>query len=235
MRKRLLDLIDSVAASKTRITLENSFRQFSNSLGIELFAFAVAAPPNRLDGVSSYPKPWLARYLDKNYFSVDPVVKVARCADAPFEWSSETLPSMSREEVQMMREAAEFGIRAGVSVAVKLPYGAFGILTLAGDSTTFHLDLDPYVGPLSVAICLGNTVLTNERATPVLSHPINLTKRQVQCLKWASYGKSAKATAAILGISDNAVAFHIKKARQRLQARTISEAIRTAYDMNLLL
>lgn len=133
-----------------------------------------------------------------------------------------------------MHEAAEFGIRAGYSVAVKLPYGAFGMLSLAGEST-FHLDLEPYVGPLAVAICLGNTVLINERTAPVVTHPINLTKRQMQCLMWASYGKSAKATAAILGISDNAVAFHIKKARQRLQARTISEAIRTAYDMNLLL
>ncbi|WP_349956579.1 LuxR family transcriptional regulator [Rhizobium sp. ZPR3] len=235
MRKRLLELIDSVAASKTRVVLENSFRQFSSSLGIDLFAFTVVAPPYRLDGVSSYPKPWVTRYLAKNYICFDPVVKIARLAQAPFEWSFESLSSTSQEEAQIMREAAEFGIRAGVSVPVKLPYDAFGMLTLAADSATFHLDLEPYLGLLAVAICLGSMVLNSERTAPILSQPINLTKRQVQCLMWASYGKSAKATAAILGISDSAVAFHIKKARQRLQARTISEAIRTAYDMKLLL
>ncbi|MBP6014490.1 MAG: helix-turn-helix transcriptional regulator [Alphaproteobacteria bacterium] len=52
-----------------------------------------------------------------------------------------------------------------------------------------------------------------------------LTKREAECLYWASKGKTDAETGEILGIAQRTVRFHIGNAKQKLNAETRIQAI----------
>jgi|GEM_PF-2667377 len=62
---------------------------------------------------------------------------------------------------------------------------------------------------------------------------ITLTKRENECLYWASLGKTAGETACILNISERTVRFHLNTAKEKLDATNITQATSTAIKQNL--
>ncbi|MCW8060199.1 autoinducer binding domain-containing protein [Agrobacterium tumefaciens] len=233
MDGRFSDLIDSIAAATSRAALDQAFRQFAHSFDTDMFAFIVARTTS-LDGVCNYPQPWRERYIAETFMRIDPVITTAKRIKGPFTWSAEGLHCSSPEEAMVLHEASEFGIRSGVSIPVELPYRTFTLLTLATGRSSISLDFKRHMGPCAVTACMADRVLNSTSRGREASRSADLTMRQLQCLVWASHGKRANETACILGISESAVSFHIKEARRRLNARSISEAIRVAHDLELL-
>ena len=58
-----------------------------------------------------------------------------------------------------------------------------------------------------------------------LAARVELTPRQLECLKWAAAGKSDGEIAAVLGISESTVHFHIEVAKKRLAVRSRLQAV----------
>ncbi|MFD2053355.1 helix-turn-helix transcriptional regulator [Mesorhizobium calcicola] len=54
---------------------------------------------------------------------------------------------------------------------------------------------------------------------------VTLTPRELECLKWASRGKSAWDISQLLGVSRRTVTFHLENAKAKLGVRTISQAV----------
>jgi DNA-binding CsgD family transcriptional regulator len=58
-----------------------------------------------------------------------------------------------------------------------------------------------------------------------------LTSREIEVLRWTSFGKTSKETSEILNISINTVNFHIKNTMSKLgtvnRASTVASAIKT--------
>ncbi|MFK4259154.1 helix-turn-helix transcriptional regulator [Agrobacterium tumefaciens] len=233
MDSRFSDLIDSIAAATSRGALDHAFRQFANSFEAEMFAFVVARATS-IDAICNYPQPWRERYIAETFIRIDPVMTTAKRVQGPFTWSAEGLHCSSPEEAMVLHEASEFGIRSGVSIPVELPYGTFTMLTLASNRSSIGLDFKRHLAPCAVTACMAHRILNSTSKDRGPSKSADLTMRQLQCLVWASHGKRANETACILGISESAVSFHIKEARKRLNAKSISEAIRIAHDLELL-
>ena len=63
---------------------------------------------------------------------------------------------------------------------------------------------------------------------------IKLSDREVECLRWASFGKTAKETAVILGKSSRTIEFHLNKAMKKLGAVNKVQAAFLAIDQNLI-
>lgn len=61
-----------------------------------------------------------------------------------------------------------------------------------------------------------------------------VTPRQLECLRWAQAGKSARDIGTILGISGRTVEYHLIGACKRLGVRTRVQAISLAIDAGLL-
>jgi DNA-binding CsgD family transcriptional regulator len=74
----------------------------------------------------------------------------------------------------------------------------------------------------------------NGDCLPLPKPPIRLTARQKQVLQWAAAGKTDWETAAILGISEKAVKFHILAARERLNATNRTHAVAKAILLGLI-
>lgn len=61
-----------------------------------------------------------------------------------------------------------------------------------------------------------------------------LTKRQNECLQFAALGYSERAIACKLGITERMVRAHLCKARERLEAHSIAEAVYNALKQDVL-
>lgn len=233
MRKRVAELVDCIAASNSRAGVEFAFRRFCHSVDVDLFAYVIGGPSGA-DVVSTYPFEWRRQYVDGRLSRFDPVVTKAIRERNPFNWSTDTFRFPSKDEARLIQQASEFGIRAGISIPIDLPFGTFAMLTLAKDKPPLGIDLVGHTGSMALALFLARQVLLKEQEGQGSILSTNLTPRQIQCLRWASLGKSAKETAYILGISEEAVSFHRKNARHRLNAKSTSEAVRLACDAGLL-
>lgn len=62
----------------------------------------------------------------------------------------------------------------------------------------------------------------------------DLSMRELECLYWAARGKTSWSIAIILGISENTVIFHIKKATKKLVTNNRTEAVAKAIELGLL-
>ncbi|HUH89003.1 MAG TPA: helix-turn-helix transcriptional regulator [Pusillimonas sp.] len=61
-----------------------------------------------------------------------------------------------------------------------------------------------------------------------------LSRRELECLHWASLGKTSWEIGAILGITERTINFHIQNACRKLQVRGRQAAITAAHHAGLL-
>lgn len=227
------NFIDALEVSTDKRAVESALRRFANECGAERFAYLSL---RSTDGhaLSNYSLEWRKLYFEKSYMRIDPVVSTAKRVMRTFSWSGDQPVHATPEIKRFLGEAAEFGIRSGVSVPVQLGFGTLGILTLASSQRRCELDLAGYASRAEVAL-----VYIHMRLNPLLERltvtkTIGLTPRQATCLKWASLGKTVAETARILGISDRSVTFYLNEARAKLNANNIAHAIRVAMELHLI-
>jgi len=63
---------------------------------------------------------------------------------------------------------------------------------------------------------------------------VSLSARQMECLWWASRGKTSKETAIILGVSERTVNFHLYNAFGKLNVHNKNAAVARAIMLDLL-
>lgn len=63
---------------------------------------------------------------------------------------------------------------------------------------------------------------------------VQLTPREIECLRWASAGKTSYETAIIIGRSVETVRLHLKNAIRKLDASNRVQAVATAAQMGLI-
>lgn len=78
-------------------------------------------------------------------------------------------------------------------------------------------------------------MLKLEVSSPVVRRDlVVLSPRQLECLRWAEAGKSARDTGQILGISQRTVEKHLEQAYEVLGVRTRIQAVVQARRLGLL-
>src|SRR5690606_24835696 len=80
--------------------------------------------------------------------------------------------------------------------------------------------------------------ILQDKALSELSLPARptsiLAPREAECLLWTARGKDAKAIAAILELSEYTVRSYLRTARQKLQCRTLSQAVAKAVQQRII-
>ncbi|SDG25690.1 DNA-binding transcriptional regulator, CsgD family [Limimonas halophila] len=215
------------------------FHDITQSLGFDWYVYAnfrtlgsFDTPPSL---ISNYPQGWLDEYMENQYDRIDPVVGRTVREISPFLWSR-LYPDFRKtdQERHMMERAASWGLRTGYVVPVSK-----NSKTVALVSFVSRHDIDvvePMVASegdaLSyVAIIIYNAIANISRKW---KHDIpKLSKRETEVLRALSAGKSAKQTAAELGITANTVYFHNMRIKKKLKVRNLEHAISVATEFNL--
>ena len=227
------NLIDALEVSTGERAVESALRHFSNECGAEQFAY-LSLRSTDARALTNYSQAWKTHYFENRYMRIDPVVCNAKRAMRTFTWSCDQAARLTTQEKRFFGEAAEFGIRSGVSVPAQLAFGRLGILTLASSQRRFELNLAQCSSKAEVALVYIHMRLNPLLESQAATKTIGLTTRQAMCLEWASLGKTVAETARILGISDRSVTFYLKEARTKLNANNIAHAVRIALELHLI-
>lgn len=187
--------------------------------------------------VANYPQEWRARYESKLYIHYDPVVAVARQSRLPFFWNNGGFIQPYRKAQQkVFHEAGNYGINNGYSIPIAGRSGDCGLFSVAANQERTLLDV---MGPSGhLVYLLGLQVhdhLLFLTSRPTTGEPgVDLTARELECLKWAAEGLTTDQIADRVMISSATVNYHFSKIVTKLDAANRHHAAIKAVRMGLI-
>jgi DNA-binding CsgD family transcriptional regulator len=183
---------------------------------------------------STYPATWMARYLLKRYWRIDPVMREGFRRIAPFDWAEidRTDPKVAAFFVDA--ERFEVG-RNGLCIPLTNRLGQRGILSVASDLTGAAWS-EYKAAFMPDFIEVGQAV--HRRALKELfgddAPGPHLSPREKEMLRWVAAGKEVPDIALITALSEHTVRTYLKSARLKLDCGTMAQAVVKAERLNLL-
>lgn len=174
------------------------------------------------------------RYWEDRGFALRAAfIHACRACSEPFYftggrmWSWRANPAL---EAVSAEGVETFGVGAAIVAPAYLPGGVIGAVVWA--TTDPELDVIRLFEARAAelhALAL-RFVATHAEATGVVAAeaPAHLTRREIQCLKWAAAGKTDAEIGKIVAISTPTVRFHITNASRKLGVAGRSQAIHRA-------
>lgn len=226
-------LTEQVALAHDEIAVGAALDKLTIEAGFGAYAYVSLQAENQTM-ISNYPEEWQRRYFEKSYALIDPVIRNARDQLEAFAWSNEASKRTKKEQRDFYREAAEFGIRSGITVPIKTGFGRMAMLTLASEQADFSRS--QVINPVVAASAIGqlHARLQLIGARPTSQTLVRMKADELTCLRWSSEGKSMKAIAIIQNTTYSNVAFFIRKAKEALGATSLPQAIAIAKEFGLI-
>ena len=165
----------------------------------------------------TYPEEWLRIYTSRAYALRDPLIFWGLSCEGTTRWSEIELP----DPFDIFGQAKAFGLTFGCAVAC----GPITSRSIVGASRADREFEDAEIARIQAIVW---------RMHEIAEPPEELTKAQVEALRCIADGDRHIAAAARLGISESALKARLTAAREKLSARTTSEAIQRAKDFRLI-
>jgi DNA-binding CsgD family transcriptional regulator len=210
-------------------------------LGFDHFLYAVTAREHRMRQTQSrvwtnLPPPWLELYDQRAYIEIDPGLNAAWDSVLPVVWNQETFSGMPRAH-EFFATAARYGVRSGISLALRGRPDAPGIFTLTSSIAEISGKRGRQVAGslgqvMALAMYLNDYLpaVQNASTTPAPHAGRPLSSRERQCLQLAARGRASREIAAELGIGERVVEFHFASLFSKLGAANRHEALAKASE-----
>jgi DNA-binding CsgD family transcriptional regulator len=227
--------IETFNQTNTEVELNHALMAFSQAMGFNQYRFALMVPQSltRPKAIifSRCNEAWVNRYGKENMLSRDPVIYLAMQRLLPIYWQDLHLePILPDGALALMAEAKACGLHDGVSFPFRGAGGESGILSFITEDDGLDIKM---VSPIlrwvtDYIFNAGIRVVSSTERTPALS------AREVECLFWASEGKTAEEMGEILSLSARTVNYHIREAVQKTNSVNRYQAIAKAAMGGLL-
>jgi DNA-binding CsgD family transcriptional regulator len=154
-----------------------------------------------------------------------------RVCSEPFYFSHGRLASWRQnaalEAINRVGPSERFGVGAAIIAPAYMPGGVIGAVVWAAadadlDLAALFQEHAPALHALALHFVAADHDHTAKRAE---APPVQLTRREIQCLKWGAAGKTDVDIAAIMRISVPTVRFHMSNAARKLNVVGRSQAI----------
>jgi DNA-binding CsgD family transcriptional regulator len=212
--------------------LEETLRVLAANIGVLHIAYAPlclqkSADANLLSSICTYPFAWQTQYFKKQYARIDPVIARGSEAVLPFDWDE--LPRDDPAIQAFFDDAAEHGLgRNGLSIPVRDRKGARSLVSFTSNHSEdgwAEYKLRNMVKLQPMAVLIDCAAGINFKLTP---DPVELSKREEECLIWAARGKTYQDIAGILNLSYASVKTYLDTARHKLSCINLTHAVAVA-------
>ncbi len=233
MNRWLLRLTEQISLAHNEIAIKETLQRITNQAGFDHYAY-LSLQGETEKAISTYPEEWQDRYFERSYARIDPVILSARSGQEAFSWSNASTRRQNKDRRAFFGEAAEFGIRSGITIPIKFGFARMAMLTFAssradsGDAQS----LDPVLA--AAAACHVHSRVELVGIKPTNHTPIRLRADELTCLRWSSEGKSMRAIATIEDFKYSNVAFFLRNAKRALGAATLPQATALAKEFGLI-
>lgn len=219
----------------------DALTSLSEKLGLSTFIFAYSYQESLLSPehhtITNAPE-WMAHYEKQNLRCNDPVVQYLVDNNSPVLWNDLKTRSGYGTDAHLgvLREASEFGLSYGVSVPCRAS-NCLGVLSFANAD---ELPRDQYEDLMLYGSVLSSHLMDQMRQAHKdqpdreASGADLLTQREIDCLFWASEGKTAWEIGQILSISERTVVFHLTNVVSKLSSSSRQHAISKAILLGIL-
>ena len=186
------------------------------------------------EAVFQWLDPRLEYWKDRGFALKSPFVLAARFMAEPFYFADNRLgtwrPSNSLDAIDAARASADHGVGSAIIAPAYLPGGVIGAVVWASPDAGLDVPalFDVWASRLHAAAL--RFICAYHDAHGELPSPNSgrLTRREIQCLKWAAAGKTDTVIAELVRISAPTVRFHLKNAAEKLGVIGRSQAVREA-------
>jgi DNA-binding CsgD family transcriptional regulator len=177
--------------------------------------------------------PDLKYWKERGFALRSAFVHAARICSEPFYFADGRLkswrPNPGLEAIVLGREFDAMGVGTAIVAPAYLAGGVIGAVVwatperLAGVAEAYAA----HAGEMHV-LALKLIATYSEAAGFAAPAAARLTRREIQCLKWAAAGKTDREISRIVSISAPTVRFHLANAAHKLQVSGRSRAVRRA-------
>jgi LuxR family quorum sensing-dependent transcriptional regulator len=221
--------VDALDALSTVGDVANAFEHAVARYGIQHFiATDLSLKGQRFEELviaSRWPAEFFMLYVDNDYVRFDPLIRRSMQSHMPFEWQADAYGSDGDPHVvEIMRRAADCGMKQGYLVPIHGPKGYEGCVSMAANA----LDLSAHAKSAVhlMALYAFDRMRTLRGKLP--DKKLLLTAREREVLAWVAAGKSAAQISQALKISKRTVDEHSQTAARKLGAANRTQAVAIA-------
>lgn len=178
--------------------------------------------------------PDLQYWKDRSFALKSPFVLAARYMAEPFYFANGRFgtwrPTASLNDIETEAAAREHGVASAIIAPAYLPGGVIGAVVWASPDPTLDVAgvFEAHAPRMHAAALRFIAAYHDALGKLPAAGGARLTRREIQCLKWASAGKTDAVIAELMRISAPTVRFHLKNAAEKLGVIGRSQAIREA-------
>jgi DNA-binding CsgD family transcriptional regulator len=207
---RLSDFIAACEAARDETMLLRELQGFVAAFGADLVSYHIVTENlHHLDlregfQFHTFPQVWVDRYVERDYYSIDPIIQACMQSREPFHWYDVgDRIRLTPEQKAYLKDLHAHGMVDGFAVPVyshNATSAYFGV-----GSTKTRLDLSEAQAMEIMFACLHvhNEFLERREAPPTATAALSPREREVLTL--IARGRSNSAIARELEISDNTV------------------------------
>jgi len=175
--------------------------------------------------------PDLRYWEDRGFALRSFFIHAVRVCSEPFFYARGKLATWranaALDAMNQVGPSERFGVGAAIIAPAYLPGGVIGAVVWATADQRF--DVAPVFAAHAAslhALALHFVALDHDRtARQAAAAPVQLTRREIQCLKWGAAGKTDSEISVIMSISVPTVRFHMTNAARKLNVTGRSQAI----------
>jgi LuxR family transcriptional regulator, activator of conjugal transfer of Ti plasmids len=229
MHRILQPFIDALIEGSDEQALRRAMETAASSIDLSFFAYLMlpSGPCQSARLISNYPAQWTSHYLQQHHERLDPVIRRVQYGTEPFEWGPDlNFSVLSPQQLELLADAAAFGIRYGYTVPIHDRHGRLAAVTFASPERgpVFRHCIE-HNGPLLQLMAHCFHAHARRKRTDRAIDGVTLSPREIACLEWAAQGKTAWEIGRILGIERRTAAFHLDNAKSKLGVHSVCQAV----------
>jgi len=189
---------------------------------------------------STVSEKWFEHYYKEDYHKLDHVMLMRKRGNtSPITLGSHMdAPEEFRDKktTDMIQESGEAGFKSSINFQLndpikRSPDDIFAMtISTSGSPQELQGLLQRHGREIDILTQLVHSKLSYSIVRSTLT---TLTPRELECLNWAAHGLRTDRISEKLGITNNTVNFHLKNTKQKLNAKTLSEAVAIAFRVRL--
>jgi len=236
MRDGLERILETVEGASVPGDMQTAIEVLREIFGVHHMVYHWVSAAGQQYGCGTYSPAWVARYLERDYLRIDPVVTGCMQHFQPVDWKQ--LDWSGKAQRAFQADAIAHGVgRQGFSIPIRGPNGQFALFTVnhdADDATWAAFEQRHRRDLILIAHYFNSKALEFEPGrTPPTAQA--LSPREVDALTLLAMGYSRAQVAASLSISEHTLRDYIESARLKLGASNTTHAVARAISRGLIL